>query len=281
MLECYLRAYCNYQQDDWVSWLPSAEFNANNTESVTTRITPFFANSAQHPRSAISPSRVLKEMVVSDYSKIQQNLAGAFVNQMKDLNDFLRENMKTSQAYYEDYANRHRAIPPSYQVGDKVFLNAKNIKTGRPSKKLDWKNLGPFRIAEVISSHSYRLHLPEDLRSVHPVFHTSLLRPDPDNPLPGQTNDPNPPIEIDGYGEDLYEVDAIIGSRRNKLRGFEYRVKYTGDMETSWQPLSDLVSGNLSESLTNYHQKYPRRPKPSRREMVEARAVAKASSKLP
>ncbi|KAI1004452.1 hypothetical protein K3495_g3758 [Podosphaera aphanis] len=52
-------------------------------------------------------------------------------------------------------------------------------------------------------------------------------------------------------------------------------------METSWQPLSDLVSGNLSEYLTNYPQKYHRRPKPSSKENEEARAAAKVSTKLP
>ncbi|KAI0991052.1 hypothetical protein K3495_g17135, partial [Podosphaera aphanis] len=159
---------------------------------------------------------------------------------MNDLNTFLRENMRVSQVFYEKYANKHRSLPPSYQVGDKVFVNAKNMKTKRPCKKLDWKNLGPFPIVKVISSHSYQLRLPENLRSVHPVFHTSLLRPDSNNPIPGQTNDPNPPVEIDSYGEPLFEVDAIVGSRRLKHRGFEYQVKYTGDFKTSWQPLSDI-----------------------------------------
>ncbi|KAI1002735.1 hypothetical protein K3495_g5467 [Podosphaera aphanis] len=145
---------------------------------------------------------------------------------------------------------------------------------------LDWKNLGPFRIAEVVSSHSYRLYLPEDLNSIHPVFHTSLLRPDPGNPLPGQSNAPNPPIEVDEFGEDLFEVDAVIGSRRHKSRGFEYHVKYTGDMKTLWQPLPDIVSGNLSESLSIYYLKHPRRPKPSSEEIAEARAAARAVAKV-
>ncbi|KAI0992997.1 hypothetical protein K3495_g15187, partial [Podosphaera aphanis] len=168
ILECYLRAYCNYQQDDWADWLPSAEYNANDTESATTKVTPFFANSAQHPRSEITPPRDPNPPSTSDYLRIQQNLANDFINQMNDLNTFLRKNMTASQAFYEKYANQHRSNPPSYQVGDKVFVNAKNIKTKRPSKKLDWKNLGPFQIVKVISSHSYQLSLPEDLKSVHP-----------------------------------------------------------------------------------------------------------------
>ncbi|KAI0995291.1 Transposon Ty3-I Gag-Pol polyprotein [Podosphaera aphanis] len=173
ILECYLRAYFNYQQDDWADWLPSAEYNANDTESATTKVIPFFANSAQHPRSEITPPRDQNPPSTSDYLRIQQNLANDFINQMNDLNTFLRENMTASQAFYEKYANQHRSNPPYYQVGDKVLVNAKNIRTKRPSKKLDWKNLGPFQIVKVISSHSYQLSLPEDLKSVHPAKPTN------------------------------------------------------------------------------------------------------------
>ena len=148
-------------------------------------------------------------------------------------------------------------------------------RISRPSKKLDWKNLGPFTVIKLVSSHSYQLQLPENLKSLYPVFHTSLLRPNPNNPIPGQTNEPNPPIEIDDYGENLYEVDAIVGSRRRKYHGFEYRVKYTGLFETSWQPLSNIVSGNISELREDYHKKYPHRAKPTSKEMIAAKAKLK------
>ena len=142
---------------------------------------------------------------------------------------------------------------------------------------MDWKNLGPFIITKVVGSHNYQLKLPENLKSVHPVFHTSLLRPDPNNPIPGQTNEPNPPIELDDYGADLYEIDAIVGSRRLRNREFEYCVKYTGQYETSWQPLSDIVSGNNSELLDAYHKKNPKRAQPTKIEISKALLNAKLS----
>ena len=43
-LEQYLRIFCNYQQDNWYTLLPLAEFAFNNTPSSTTGISPFFAN---------------------------------------------------------------------------------------------------------------------------------------------------------------------------------------------------------------------------------------------
>lgn len=243
-------------------------------------MTPFFANSAQQPRSAITPPRPQNTTYSSEYLQTQEERADKFVNKMNDLNSFLRENMKASQAFYEKHANQHRSPAPSYQVGDKVFLNAKNIKTKRPSKKLDCKNLGPFVVIKVVGSHSCQLQLPENLKSVYPIFHTSLLRPDPDNPIPGQTNEPNPPIEIDKFGEKLCEVDAVVSSRRRKCYGFEYQVKYTDIFETSWQPLSDIASGNLSGLLTDYHKKNPRRAKPTKKKIADARAYLRDMSKM-
>ena len=43
VMEQYLRSYINYLQDDWSSWLPMAEFAANNQTSESTLSSPFFA----------------------------------------------------------------------------------------------------------------------------------------------------------------------------------------------------------------------------------------------
>ena len=42
-LEHYLRCYCNYRQNDWVSKLPLAEFTYNNSRHSTIGCTPFYA----------------------------------------------------------------------------------------------------------------------------------------------------------------------------------------------------------------------------------------------
>jgi len=52
-LEQYLRAYCNYQQDNWSKLLPLAEFAYNNAPSETTGVSPFFTNKGYHPNLAI------------------------------------------------------------------------------------------------------------------------------------------------------------------------------------------------------------------------------------
>src|SRR5258706_13089830 len=50
VLEQYLQAYTNYQQDNWALLLPLAEFTYNNAVSATTGISPFFVNKGYHPR---------------------------------------------------------------------------------------------------------------------------------------------------------------------------------------------------------------------------------------
>ncbi|KAK1919384.1 hypothetical protein P3342_009108 [Pyrenophora teres f. teres] len=48
--------------------------------------------------------------------------------------------MATAQTEQERQANRHRKEAKRYQVGDKVWLRLdKQYRTGRQSRKLDWK----------------------------------------------------------------------------------------------------------------------------------------------
>ena len=62
----------------------------------------------------------------------------------------MQEEMTKSQAKQVIAANCHRKEPPVYKVGDKIFLSTKNIKTERPSKKLDNKNISPFKIKKLV-----------------------------------------------------------------------------------------------------------------------------------
>ena len=49
ILEQYLRAYCDYQQDNWCPLLSMAEFAYNNAIQASSKQTPFFANYGYHP----------------------------------------------------------------------------------------------------------------------------------------------------------------------------------------------------------------------------------------
>ena len=54
-LKQYLRAYVNYQQDDWMDLLLIAEFEANSSLNASTGVAPFLATKGYIPRSGLEP----------------------------------------------------------------------------------------------------------------------------------------------------------------------------------------------------------------------------------
>src|SRR3979490_394681 len=83
-LEQYLCIYCNYQQANWASLLPLAEFAYNNAPSTTTGILPFFANKGYHPNLTIHPECDLASSRVQDFvvdlDELHQELRQAILN---------------------------------------------------------------------------------------------------------------------------------------------------------------------------------------------------------
>jgi hypothetical protein len=55
ILKQYLKAYMNFRQNNWVDWLPLAEFASNNAISETTGFSPFFANYGFNPKLKFEP----------------------------------------------------------------------------------------------------------------------------------------------------------------------------------------------------------------------------------
>ena len=78
-----------------------------------------------------------------------------------------------------------------------VWLSSKNIKSTRPTEKLSERWLGPFPILKKFSTHAYHLKLPSQWKSIHPVFHISLLEPVKTSTIPNTHQEPPSPILIE------------------------------------------------------------------------------------
>ena len=104
-------------------------------------------------------------------------------------------------------------------MGDKVWLDLRNIRTDRPSKKLDFPK-AKYTILEKVSSHDYRLNTPP---GVYPVFHTTLLRPASKDPFLSQKqSDWQPPSQLINSKEE-YHVERILDERRKRWgRGYRH-----------------------------------------------------------
>ena len=217
VMEQYLRAYVNYLQDDWSSWLPLAEFAANNQVSEATNASPFFALHGYHPR-ATTDLRPAEAATPGDPDAL------AAATALQEIHDHLRTEMGRAQAIQAENSNRRRTPAPIFRAGDRVWLDARNITTCRPSKKLDHRRLGPYEVIEAVGPNAARLRLPETVR-LHPVFHVSLLEHASDDPLPGQQSPPPPAVIVDGQEE--WEVERVLDSRLYHRR-LQYLVKWRG-----------------------------------------------------
>ena len=166
VLKQYLRAYCNYQQDDWQKLLPIAEFCYNNMQAGSTKVTPFFANYGYHPRSLPDLGTQNEEIPeVSEYAVA-----------LGRLHEELRAEMKEVQMAQTEQANRAIHADPVMEPDDRVWLKRKNIRTTQPTNKLDHNQIGPYTILEIVDLRTYKLDLPASVK-LNLVFHISLLEP--------------------------------------------------------------------------------------------------------
>ncbi|MBW0534977.1 hypothetical protein O181_074692 [Austropuccinia psidii MF-1] len=164
ILQQYLWMYVSYHQDDWNTWLPLAEFSYNNAEHSSTKQSPFFTiYGRNHSFDSIHIS--------------QDTPAAKLSTKLQSVQQVVKEEFESAMKRFKKYADRNREIPPDFQPGDKVWLASKKIKTMRPTKKLSERWLGPFEVFKKIGSHAYHLKFPQQWKSVHPVFHVSLLEP--------------------------------------------------------------------------------------------------------
>jgi len=249
ILEQYLRAYANYRQDDWIFHLPVAEFTYNNSKQSSTGMSPFYALYGYHPQP----------LQDDDWSCDLPNIAAEErVRTLDDIRRSLEENLQKavdSQAKY--YDRKHKSI--TFAVGDKVLLSTKNLKTWRPSKKLDNKYEGPFSIVEAVGKQAYRLKLPKSFGKTHPTFHVSLL--EPYRQRPGEAPAEMQPIVIEG--EEEWEVEDILGERMIGKRK-QYMVKWKDFpvYENSWVDEQDLHAPEIQEQYMT-KKKAERKPRTS------------------
>jgi len=106
-----------------------------------------------------------------------------FANRMKDTLSEAQAALAKSKDDMAHYYNQRHTPAPMFAVGDKVFLDASDICTTRPLKKLSHRFLSPFPVVHPVGSHTYCLRLPPSMSCIHPVFHVVKLMPVPNDPI--------------------------------------------------------------------------------------------------
>ncbi|MBW0526894.1 hypothetical protein O181_066609 [Austropuccinia psidii MF-1] len=156
----------------------------------------------------------------------QDTPAGKLSLRFQSVQQDVKRELVSSINMFESYADKGRAIPPILNPGD---------------------------------MHSC---LPSQWKSIHPVFHISLLEPVKTSKIPNRHQEPPPPIIIEDKEE--WKVAQILdfNIKRGKLW---YLVEWKGfsqDPERStWEPTDNLK--NCPELLKDLHSLYPDKPGPN------------------
>src|SRR3954471_6910156 len=165
-----LHAFTSYRQDDWDLHLAAAEFAYNNTPNASTGMSPFRVNYGRDPGHPYLTVTKVPDHVPAVHE---------FLEGIAYSSKVARDSLVQAKANQEKNANKSRR-DVQFKVNDHVLLSSTHINLAsqakRPSKKLQHRFIGPYRIIQKISPVAYKLELPNSLK-IHPVFHVSLLRP--------------------------------------------------------------------------------------------------------
>ena len=164
VLEGYLINFVKYDQNDWYQLRLLAEYAYNNSKVSAHKLTPFFANSGFHPQT-----KWMKE------TDVQNPAATRYSHWMKTILEKARTSLEQTHKAMKKYYDQCATSQPDIEVGDLVILNAKNVRTEQPTKKLSPRLYSPFKVQEKRGNRAFKLDIPSRWK-IHPVFHVSLLK---------------------------------------------------------------------------------------------------------
>lgn len=222
MIGNYLRCFCDHNQGDWDTLLTSAEFAHNSANVSNMDISPFELDLGWKPKSPIELVCSQFHSSVESVNELQQRLLESFQDAL-----FAHRLSQARQSAYN--AKRYR--PPSYKVGDEVWLSRKYFTDSaskvQVSRKLGVKRYGSFKIIEMIGKNAVRLDLPPNIR-VHPVVHverTARVTHQQKDLSNNQTI--RPPVVTERDGSLLMKADRVLHDRK-RGRGFQLLTAYKG-----------------------------------------------------
>ncbi|XP_044718843.1 Pol [Hirsutella rhossiliensis] len=175
--------------DNWEELLPAAMMAINNHNSTSTGLSPFFITHGYH----VDPIQVKEKLRTDGRSPVTR--AESIVQRFREATEWAQAAIASAQEQQEKNANSRRQPSDQFKPGDKVWLRLRNIRSNRPSKKLDWLS-AKYTVLETIGSHACRLDTPP---GIHNVFHTS--------------DDYRPPAILTDDGE-LWEVEEILDRKK-------------------------------------------------------------------
>ena len=245
-LRCTLHSSGDSTQ--WARELPMIEFVINNSPSQSTGYTPFYLNYGYHPATPLDLIRDSKTTAVEGVN--------VFTQRLERISQRAGQMLQRAQERQKIQADRRRR-EQVFHVGEQVLLSTEHLQLkNAPVRKLRRRFVGPFFVTRRIGPVAYELELPQTWR-IHPIFHTSLLRPfrTPTWSTPQESAVDDLELEDDRS----YEVEKLLrwrwsGPSSKRVR--EYLVLWSGYSidDASWIPATNFDYPEVLEEMVTRDQ---------------------------
>ena len=187
-LEDMLRACALDFKGSWSKFLPLAEFAYNNSYQATIGMAPYEALYGRRCRSPIYWHEAGEKKLAESELKEKTD----FFNKTTEALKVIQQRIATAQSRQKSYADVRRR-PLEFEIGDLVFIKIapmKGVMRFGKKGKLSPRYVGPYMVIERIGNVAYKLDLPQEMTSIHNVFHVSMLKkyvPDPSHVIQPQS----------------------------------------------------------------------------------------------
>ncbi|MBW0507475.1 hypothetical protein O181_047190 [Austropuccinia psidii MF-1] len=187
----------------------------------------FFSNFIDSMKKALWNNSLYRS-ILQDLGKDTPD--GRLSTKIQQVLEDVRRELEVAINRFKRYADKRRESPP--------FFNPHDMK---------------------VRTHAYHIKIPSQWKSIHPVFHISLLEPVKTSTIPNTYQEPPPPIII--IKEEEWEVSKILDSKikRGKLW---YLVEWKGFSKeperSTWERTENLKT--CPELVKDFHSLYPGKP---------------------
>ncbi len=248
-IECELRIYCNYMQNDWAKWLFMMKFSENFNIFSIISMTSFYFNKSFHSWMSFNSDTTDYETTCE---RLEAKKADDIIIWMKELLIFNHQQLKKTKQIIKAQINKHRR-DVIYEVDDWVWLFSRNIKTIRLCKDLKDKQLELYQITVKVEIF-YHLRLLISMKQLHSMFSSKLLRSYLDDFLSEQHSESLRSLTI--KDDEHWKIDDILNSRCYRDR-IQYKVKWTRlDRNDEWYYVDKEEFESSKKVLVEFHKLY-------------------------
>ena len=213
-LKTYLRAYVNFNQNDWMNQLFIVEFEINSIKNSSTDIESFLTTKSYLLKSKLKFFESMKKIFAQ---RKEMKNANKLIKKLKKIRVYLREKFKWVQALMKEQTNQKRHSTSKLRIKNKIMLNAKHFKTLRLNKDLNYKNLRSFTVNKIINKFVCRLKLFASMQEIFSMFHSWFLHLNDFDFMSDQIDEKSDSITIDER-ENEYSVNEIFNSKINEKK---------------------------------------------------------------